>query len=171
MQNQFVLNFRKFFLKQIKLILCLSIISAFFIQQGSCSGDADIIDQYDLGISYNSIGVQSDIISELQNRNIPFTLQRDGVIRYSSHDKNEVENVLSFIDTRPSSQFVNQEYALLLTAILHRKNVPFLIRHGDVDGKPVINIIWDQKNDSIVKELKAKYFIRSVQEGFHNIRK
>ena len=120
--------------------------------------------KFDTAVQYNSQEIQNDILAMLEERNIPYKLDKDKFILYRSHDESEVKSVLKEIEKRhspplPNKYFSNSEEQKYFLSLLEKSNIPFKIMKLDSEGNDYI--VWDWNYDGKVQDLLLEVYKKS----------
>ncbi|HDZ62364.1 MAG TPA: hypothetical protein ENH40_04380 [Nitrospirae bacterium] len=101
--------------------------------------------KYDRALAFTSKSIQTDMIENLKNHNVPYKADEEGFIYYPSEHESLVESILQTVEkkhTKPHVIFSDDEIKGYFTNLLDEARIPFRIRKLDVTGKESIEWDW-----------------------------
>jgi hypothetical protein len=120
--------------------------------------------KFDTAVQYNSQEIQKDILALLEERNIPYKLDKDKFILYRSDYEREVKSVLKEIEKRhslplPNKYLSNPTEQKYFLSLLEKSNIPFEIMKLDAEGNDYV--VWEWNYDAKVQDLLLEVYEKS----------
>ncbi len=118
----------------------------------------------EFGVEYETLGYQYDFIDRLVLNNVPFYIDKEGIIKVSNKHAEITKKLMQELETRPTTKVADRRYASAIALLFNKNSINYTVREDCKTGE--IHFMWSREDDEVARRITGKEFMQIIQESY-----